>query len=147
MKKFAVLIAMAAIFALTPQANAGALEDLLAIPAIQSLLGRTPDLQATVQRCTDARYRQRNATACQQADQAARLAKVPPELRAVLAVPASSASLRELCLMAQGTVVRGTYLCAELGKADTSFKTLMDQQRDEAARGNVNQDRDNNHSR
>ena len=140
---------MTAIFALNPLANAGVLEDLLAIPAIQSLLGRTPDLQATVQRCTDARYRQRNATACQQADQAARLAKVPPELRAVLAVPASSASLRELCLMAQGTVVRGTYLCAELGKADTSFKTLMDQQRDEAARntGTVNQDRDNNHSR
>ena len=112
-----------------PVAQAGILEDLLASPAIQSLLNRVPELQATVQRCADARYRQRNTPACQQAEQAARLAKVPPELRAVLAVPAASTSLRDLCLAVQASKTQETYLCAELGKADTSFKSLMDQRR------------------
>ena len=69
-----------------------------------------------------------NATR-QQAEQAARLAKVPPELRAVLAVPAASTSLRDLCLAVQASKTQETYLCAELGKADTSFKSLMDQRR------------------
>jgi hypothetical protein len=116
-----------------PVAQAGILEDLLAIPAIQSLLGRQPDLQATVKRCTDAKYRQANTTACQQAEQAERLAKMPPELRAVLAVPASAGSIRELCLAAQGGPKQNSHLCAELSKADSSFQTLAEQQRKAAA--------------
>ena len=112
-----------------PIAQAGVLEDLLASPAIQSLLNRVPELQATVQRCADAKYRQRNAAACVQAENAARLAKVPAEVRAVLSVPASAASLRDLCLAVQQTKVQETYLCAELGKADTGFKTLIEQRR------------------
>ena len=112
-----------------PVAQAGILEDLLASPAIQSLLNRVPELQATVQRCADAKYRQRNAAACVQAENAARLAKVPAEVRAVLSVPASAASLRDLCLAVQQTKVQETYLCAELGKADTGFKTLIEQRR------------------
>ena len=112
-----------------PAAQAGILEDLLASPAIQSLLNRVPELQATVQRCADARYRQRNTAVCVQAENAARLAKVPPEVRAVLSVPASAASLRDLCLAVQQTNMQETYLCAELGKADTGFKSLIEQRR------------------
>ena len=112
-----------------PVAQAGILEDLLASPAIQSLLNRVPELQSTVQRCADARYRQRNTAVCVQAENAARLAKVPPEVRAVLSVPASAASLRDLCLAVQQTNMQETYLCAELGKADTGFKSLIEQRR------------------
>ncbi|MEO6624514.1 MAG: hypothetical protein ABIN37_06755 [Burkholderiaceae bacterium] len=118
-----------ALFLSIPAAQAGILEDLLAVPAIQSLLGRVPELQATVQRCTDARYKQRNAGTCLQAENAARLARVPAELRAVLSVPASAASLRDLCLAVQQTKMQETYLCTELGKADTGFKTLIEQRR------------------
>ena len=143
MKNLPAMIATAALLVFAPSAPAGVLEDLLAIPAIQSLLGRAPELQATVQRCADTRYRQRNATVCLQAEQAARLARVPPELRAVLAVPTASASLRDLCLTAQGTKIQETYLCVELGKADTTFKTLMDQRRAEAAQTQVFQTQDN----
>lgn len=113
----------------TPSAQAGILEDLLASPAIQSLLVRVPELQATMQRCADAKYKQRNTAACVQAENAARLAKVPPEVRAVLSMPASAASLRDLCLAVQQTKMQETYLCAELGKADTGFKTLVEQRR------------------
>lgn len=126
-------VLMIASVLITPVAQAGILEDLLAIPAIQSLLGRQPDLQATVKRCADARFRQANATACQQAEQAERLARMPPELRAVLAVPASAGSIRELCLAAQGGPKQNSHLCAELSKADSSFQSLAEQQRKAAA--------------
>jgi len=112
-----------------PAAQAGVLEDLLATPAIQNLLGRLPDLQSTVKRCADAKFREKNTAACQQADQAARLASIPPELRGVLAVPAASTSLRDVCLVAQGGPRQDSYLCAELYKADPAFKTQADQQR------------------
>ena len=111
-----------------PVAHAGFLEDLLARPSIQALLGRQPDLQTTVKNCANAAFRQRNVAACDQADQAAKLAAMPPELRAVMSVPASSASLRELCLTAQTTPAKNSHLCSELFKADSSFKTLADQQ-------------------
>ena len=110
-----------------PVAQAGIVEDLLASSAIQSLLVRVPELQATMQRCTDAKYKQRNTAVCVQAENAARLAKVPPEVRAVRSVPASAASLRDLCLAAQQTNMQETYLCVELGKADTGFKSLIEQ--------------------
>lgn len=113
-----------------PNAHAGVIEELLARPAIQALLGRNPDLQARVQRCVDPAYRKSNATSCQVAEDAHRLAKIPPELRAVLAVPASATSIRELCLAAQGTPARSSYLCAELAKGDLGFAALAQQDRE-----------------
>jgi len=113
----------------TPVAQAGILEDLLARPAIQALLGRQPDMQNMVRNCTDPTYRARNLNACVQSDQASRLALVPAELRAVLAVPASAASLREVCLAVQSTPVQNSRLCAELSKADSGFQVLAEQQR------------------
>lgn len=120
-----------------PLAHASFLEDLLARPAIQRLLGRQAELQVTVKNCSDPTFRQRNLAACQQAEQAARLAAMPPELRAVMSVPASSASLRELCVMATQAMPprKDTYLCAELFKADAGFKALAEEaQRKEQSR-------------
>ncbi len=108
-----------------PVAQAGILEDLLARPAIQALLGRQSDIQGMLQKCVDSAYRKRNEASCQQVEDANRLAKVPPELRAVLAVPASAASIRELCLAAQVTPARNSYLCAELTKGDLGFAALV----------------------
>jgi len=122
----------------TPLAHAGFLEDLLARPAIQRLLGREAELQITVKNCADANFRQRNLAACQQAEQAARLAAMPPELRAVMSVPASSASLRELCIVAQGTPQKNSHLCAELFKVETGFKAMAEEaQRAKAARASA----------
>ena len=121
---------IAAAFAATLNfAHAGVIEDLLAIPAIQSLLGRQPELAALANRCIDANYRQRNQATCKQAEEAVRLAKIPPEVRAVLARPAAAASLRELCLGVQATPLAATYLCSELGKAEVGFTALSEERR------------------
>jgi len=130
MKIRVALALVAAHLVTSPVAHAGVIEELLALPAIQSLLGRLPDVQATLQRCaSEGRYRQRNAAVCQQAENASRLAKMPLELRAVLAMPAASASIRELCLAVQSGPTQNSYLCAELAKADLGFKTQLDQTR------------------
>ena len=60
-----------------PLAHAGFLEDLLARPAIQNLLGRQSDLQVTVRNCTNPAFRQRNLAGCEQEEQAGRLAAIP----------------------------------------------------------------------
>jgi hypothetical protein len=106
-----------------PMAQAGLIEDLLAVPAIQALLGRLPELEPLVERCENVSFKQRNPALCQQAEQAAQLAKMPPELRAVMATPPAAASLRELCLAAIDTPAYKGYLCSELYKFDETFKT------------------------
>ncbi len=123
-------------------AQAGIIEDLLATPAVQSLLGRLPELQAVVQRCNDVRYKQRNPKICLQAEEVSRLARMPPELRVVLSNPTTAASLRELCLAVQASAARNSYLCAELSKADIGLMTLAEQQRQgaEAAQRQFNQE-------
>lgn len=120
-------------------AHAGIIEDLLAKPAIQALLGRQPEIQSVVQKCTEPKHRQRNLASCQQADDASRLAKMPPELRAVMASPAASASIRELCLGVQTTTARNSYLCTELAKADLGFAALIkDRKEADAAKDQEN---------
>lgn len=105
-----------------PVAQAGLIEELLAVPAIQSLLGKLPELNPLVERCADIAFKQRNPALCQQAEQAAQLAKMPPELRAVMATPPAAASLRELCIAAIGKPAYNGYLCSELAKFDETFK-------------------------
>lgn len=112
----------ASLLAAQPSAQAGAIEDLLALPAIQSLLGRLPELDPLVKRCENPTYRQRNATMCEQASQAQQLARMPPELRAVMSNVRSAASLRELCLGVAGTPAANTYLCALLNRYDETFR-------------------------
>ena len=117
------LLLAAVMLAAQPSAHAGLIEDLLALPAIQSLLGKVAELEPLVKRCEDLAYKQRNLQACQQAIQAAQLAKMPPELRAVMSTPPAAASLRDLCLAAVGKPAYDSYLCKELYKFDETFKT------------------------
>jgi len=126
---FAMLLSAGSAF---QTAQGGILEDLLAVPAIQALLGRLPELAPLVKNCENIAYKQRNLTLCQQAAQAAQLAKMPPELRAVMATPPAAASLRELCLAAIGRPAYNGYLCSELYKFDETFKvqSLQKQQED-----------------
>lgn len=105
-----------------PVAQAGIIEDLLAIPAIQSMLGRLPELDPLLKRCEDVAYKQRNPTLCQQAMQAAQLARMPPELRAVMATPQTAVSMRELCVAVIGRPAANSYLCTELYKFDETFR-------------------------
>lgn len=133
MSKLRMALALAvALLTVHPVAQAGIIEDLLALPAIQSLLGRIPELEPLVKRCEDITYKQRNLELCQQATQAAQLAKMPPELRAVMATPRAAASLRDLCMAAIGRPAYDGYLCQELYKFDETFKaqSLRKQQDD-----------------
>ena len=79
-------------------------------------------------RCNDARYKQREAKLCQQAEEASRLARMPAELRFVMSNPTAAASMRELCLAVQSTPVRNSYLCVELARADVAFGVQVQQQ-------------------
>ena len=117
-----------AVLSAAPVAQAGIIEDLLAIPAIQSLLGKLPELQSVVMRCNEARYKQREAKLCQQAEEASRLARMPAELRFVMSNPTAAASMRELCLAVQSTPVRNSYLCVELARVDVAFGVQVQQQ-------------------
>ncbi len=124
--KLSLLVAGAMLIA-QPVARAGVIEDLLAVPAIQALLGRVPELDPLVKRCENVTYKQRNLTLCQQAQQAAQLAKMPPELRVVMATAPAAASLRELCIAAIGQPAYSGYLCTELYKFDETFKAQSNQ--------------------
>jgi len=116
---FAMLLAAGSSF---QTAQAGILEDLLGLPAIQSLLGRAAELPTIARKCENIHFRMSNATLCQQAQQAALLANMPPQLRNLMSHPQSAQSLRELCIGAIGTPAQGSYLCAELAKGDSVFK-------------------------
>ena len=117
--------------------HAGALEDLLANPAIQSLLARQGDLRNALARCSDPRIRQQNQQLCLQADDANRLARMPIELRAILSNPVAADSLRELCMAVQGMQTQNTFLCTRLFEADPAFAQQamnLRYQRNEATR-------------
>ncbi len=122
MKTLIKLTVAACLVIVSAIAQAGIIEDLLAVPAIQSLLGRLPELPTLVRNCEEPGYKQRNLTFCQQAEQAALLANMPFELRAVMARKDSANSLRELCVAAIGTLPNQSYLCAELYKFDANFQ-------------------------
>lgn len=129
MKRHLTIVGALLLTCMASASQAGIIEDLLALPAIQSYMGRQPELQAAIQRCANARYKQQNSNACLLAEQASRMSRVPLEVRTLLANPTTAASLRELCLAAIGSAAQNTYLCAELSKAETSFQTLAQQQR------------------
>lgn len=128
MKRLLLTMLLSAGCAFQP-AQAGILEELLAVPAIQSLLGRLPELPVITRNCADPAFKQRNASFCQQAEDAARLANMPAELRLLMAQPRAAASLRELCLAVVGQPAQSSYLCAELIRAEAGFNSLSEQRR------------------
>jgi hypothetical protein len=116
------------------------LEDVLRNPWVQQILGqRLPEVKLDVLRtdaqlCANAQFRAANAQRCAAADQAARVAAMPAELRVMIANPTTAVAMRELCL---GNLQLATtnYLCVELTKGDANLGTQLQQrQAEEAAR-------------
>ena len=137
--KIAVVLVTTGMFSI---ANAGIVEDLLALPAIQSFLGRQTELQSALQKCGDGQFKQRNAQICQRAEEASRLARMPAELRAVKSYPNSATSLRELRLAVQSVSAKNSYLCVELVKADSSFKGQVELQQAAQEQQRMHQNRE-----
>jgi pantoate kinase len=101
------------------------LERILNNPNIQALLGKPADVANLLGLCKNANYQRANAQVCQDAAQADMVLKLPFEMRTVMGNQRSAQSLRDLCLAAQSTQQRDSYLCLELAKADSSFGSAM----------------------
>ncbi len=104
---------------------AGVLEQILANPQVQALIGTPATVTNTLNLCNNPTYRAANAQACANATNADMVLKLPFEMRTVMSNPNSAQSLRDLCVVAQGSVQRDSYLCAQLAKADTSFAASL----------------------
>ena len=120
-------ITIALVLVLTaPVANAaGLLEQILGNPRVQALLGRPTDVVNSLNLCKNDAYRTTNSQTCADASNTDSILKLPIEMRTVMSNPQSAQSLRDLCLAAQTTPQRATYLCAELLKADTKFANAV----------------------
>jgi hypothetical protein len=101
------------------------LERILSNPKIQALIGKPADITSMLNLCKNANYQRANQQVCQEAAQAEMALKLPFEMRTVMSNQTSAQSLRDLCLAAQTTTQRDSYLCAELAKADSSFSLAM----------------------
>jgi hypothetical protein len=128
MKKFIKLVQFVLIsmtFSLSFPAHADLIERILANPKIQALIGKPAELTNALKLCDDVRYRNANAVACAEAQQAAMANRLPFEMRTVMSNAKSAQSLRDLCVAAQTTAQRDSYLCAELSKADVAFGATL----------------------
>lgn len=133
---FSCLVMIASLSASLP-ANAGILEQILANPRINALLGKPADVLSALSTCKTESYRIANAQLCADAQNAETMLKIPMEMRTVMANPKSAQSLRDLCTVAQGGSNRDTYLCVELLKADSTFALTLAAERARSAAQNV----------
>jgi pantoate kinase len=101
------------------------LERILNNPNVQALLGKPAEVANLLGLCKNANYQRANPQICQDAGQAEMALKLPFEMRTVMGNQRSAQSLRDLCLAAQSTQQRDSYLCLELAKADISFGSAM----------------------
>jgi pantoate kinase len=136
MRRFLVLGSIAASAALVvPSAHAqNVLERILANPKIQALIGKPAEVTNLLGLCKNANYQRTNAQACLDASNASMALKLPFEMRTVMSNSKSAQSMRDLCIAAQATQQRDSYLCAELAKADSNFNAAL-----QDARANVPQ--------
>jgi hypothetical protein len=120
-------VSFALVFALAlPSVHAaGVLEQILANPRVQQLLGVPANVASTLNLCGNPTYKAANAQACADAGNASMVLKLPFEMRTVMSNAQSAQSLRDICLAAQNTAQRDSYLCAELAKADTTFAASL----------------------
>jgi hypothetical protein len=127
MRKFIACTSLLAscLFAAHPAHAQSILERILGNPKIQALIGKPADITSMLNLCKNANYQRANQQACQEAAQAEMALKLPFEMRTVMSNQTSAQSLRDLCLAAQTTTQRDSYLCAELAKADSSFGLAM----------------------
>jgi hypothetical protein len=114
-----------ALIQLNSPVQANTLEKILANPKVQALLGKPAELTNTLKLCDSANFRNANKSACEEAQQAAIVNKLPFEMRTVMSNSKSAQSLRELCVAAQSSAQRDSYLCLELAKADTAFAATL----------------------
>ena len=127
MRKLIVFVTFAASSLLAAH-NAHAqniLERILNNPNVQALLGKPAEVANLLGLCKNANYQRANPQICQDAGQAEMVLKLPFEMRTVMGNQRSAQSLRDLCLAAQSTQQRDSYLCSELAKADISFGSAM----------------------
>jgi hypothetical protein len=105
--------------------SAGVLEQILANPRVQAMLGKPTEVVSALNLCKNDSYRASNQQACADAVHTDNVLKLPIEMRTVMSYPQSAQSLRDLCLAAQTTAQRGSYLCVELLKADSTFASAV----------------------
>jgi hypothetical protein len=133
-------VSAALVFALAlPSVHAaGVLEQILANPRVQQLLGVPANVASTLNLCSNPSYKAANAQACADAGNASMVLKLPFEMRTVMSNAQSAQSLRDICLAAQNTAQRDSYLCAELGKADVGFAKNLADERNRGQNGGSN---------
>ncbi len=100
---------------------AGVLEQILANPQIQALIGVPANVTNALNLCNNPAYKAGNAQTCANASNADMVLKLPFEMRTVMSNANSAQSLRDLCVAAQNTAQRDSYLCSQLAKADSTF--------------------------
>jgi hypothetical protein len=122
-------LALSLLLTFSSAQSAGLLEQILANPQVQALMGAPANITNLLGVCKNDAYRANNAQACTNAVNADTVMKLPFEMRTVMSSPTSAQSLRDLCLAAQSTAQRDSYLCTQLAKADSSFATSLANQR------------------
>jgi hypothetical protein len=110
-------------------ASANVIERILANPKIQALIGKPAEVTDLLGLCKNVSYQRNNSVVCAEAAQADTILKLPFEMRTVMSNANSAKSLRDLCLAAQSTAQRDSYLCSELVKADKSFGDALANER------------------
>jgi pantoate kinase len=141
MRKLIISMTLAAssLFAAHTAHAQNILERILNNPNIQALLGRPADVTSLLGLCKNPSYQRANPQACQDAAQADMVLKLPFEMRTVMSNQRSAQSLRDICLAAQSTPQRDSYLCSELAKTDVDFNSAM-----QDARTLINKTREDN---
>jgi hypothetical protein len=118
-------------------AHANLLEQILNNPKVQAHLGNTAKAANLLNACKNPAYSQRNAQACTEVRQAEMVYKLPFEMRTVMSNSKSAQSLRDLCIAAQNTPQRDSYLCTELAKADKDFGIALQGSRPQVQEDNT----------
>jgi hypothetical protein len=122
---FSASLTLSILFSAAPAQAQNLLERILANPKIQVLLGKPNEIINTLGLCKNPTYQRANAQSCLDAANADMVLKLPFEMRTVMSSSKSAQSMRDLCIAAQSTAQRDSYLCAELAKADTNFATAL----------------------
>jgi pantoate kinase len=120
-----LLIAASALLSMPSAQAQNILERILANPKVQALLGKPAEITSILGLCKNTNYQRANAQACQDAANADMALKLPFEMRTVMSNAKSAQSMRDLCIAAQATAERDSYLCLELAKADSSFNATL----------------------
>jgi hypothetical protein len=122
-------LALSLLLAFSSAHSAGLIEQILANPRVQALMGTPANVTNLLGVCKNDAYRNNNPQACADAVNADTVLRLPFEMRTVMSNPTSAQSLRDLCLAAQSTAQRDSYLCTQLASADKNFATSLSNQR------------------